>query len=72
MKTYWRRFSFFDKTIAFYFISNLLLYTLSREFSNFPIPKRIVEYSFWLSLGLLIGFKLCKHEFNRALKKYPR
>lgn len=48
---------------------NLFLDILNKNILNSVIPIEIVGYLFWLSLGLFLGFKLCKYEYSRTLRK---
>jgi hypothetical protein len=69
MKNYWKRFSYFDKGLTVFFMINLFLDILNKNILNSVIPIEIVGYLFWLSLGLFLGFKLCKYEYSRTLRK---
>lgn len=70
MKNYWKRFSYFDKGIAIFFMINLFLDIINKKALNSAIPDEIACYLFWFSLGLFLGFKLCKYEYSRTLKKH--
>jgi len=70
MKNYWKRFTLFDKGLAVFFMINLFLDVINKRVLNSAIPSEIVGYLFWLSLGLFLGFKLCKYEYSRTLKKH--
>lgn len=70
MRNYWKRFSYFDKGLTVFFMINLFLDILNKSVLNSVIPSEIVGYLFWLSLGLFGGFKLCKYEYSRSLKKH--
>ncbi|WMW78120.1 hypothetical protein RF683_01360 [Flavobacterium sp. 20NA77.7] len=69
MKNYWKRFSDLDKGLTVFFMINLFLDILNKNILNSVIPIEIVGYLFWLSLGLFLGFKLCKYEYSRTLRK---
>lgn len=70
MKNYWKRFSYFDKGLTVFFMINLFLDILNKNLLNSAIPSEIVGYLFWLSLGLFLGFKLCKYEYSHTLRKH--
>ena len=70
IKNYWKRFSYFDKSIDAFFLVNIFLDVINKRALNSAIPSEIVGYLFWLSLGLFLGFELCKYEYSRALKKH--
>lgn len=70
MKNYWKRFSFYDKGLAVFFIINLFLDILNEKVFGSAIPSEIVSYLFWLSLGLYLGFQLCKYEYSQTLRKH--
>jgi len=68
MRNYWKRFSFYDKGLVVFFMINLFLDVINKKILYSTIPSEIVGYLFWLSLGLFLGFKLCKYEYSRTLK----
>ena len=70
MKNYWKRFIYLDKGLTLFFMINLFLDILNKNLLNSLIPFEIIGYLFWLSLGLFLGFKLCKYEYNNTLKKH--
>jgi hypothetical protein len=65
----WKRLNIYEGIVAMNFIVNLIFYILNRDLLKYVIPKEISGYFFWLSLGLLLGFKLCKYEVKRVLIK---
>lgn len=69
IKDNWKRFNFYEKFFAAFFIINLFLDVLNRKLLNSSIPSEIVGYLFWLSLGLYLGFQLCKYEYKRVWNK---
>ena len=67
-KNRWKRFSFFEKGITLLLIS-CILFDLFLELKTFPaIINEIVDNCLWLSIGLYAGFRLCKHEYKKALR----
>lgn len=66
IKNYWKRFSNYEKSLAAFFIISIILDVVNNRLLNSFIPTEIVGYLFWLSLGLYLGFKLCKYEFTRV------
>lgn len=68
-KNYWKRFSFYEKGINIFFMINIVLDTINEKLLYSAIPVEIIGYLFWLSLGLFLGFKLCKYEFIRVQKE---
>lgn len=53
-----------------YFVTTLLLINfwldvINKKFLNSFIPNQLVAYSFWLSLGLFLGFRLAKFYYSR-------
>ncbi len=71
-KNSWKRFSFYDKLLALFLMINIFLDVINTELLNSAIPSEIVGYLFWLSLGLYLGFSLCKYEYSRTLKVFSR
>jgi len=72
INNYWKRFNIYEKSLAAFFIINILLKIINDKLLNFIIPEQIISYLFWLSLGLYLGFKLCKYESKRVYKKLNR
>ena len=69
MNKYWKRFSFYEGLIAISFIIAIFFYIINKDFLTYILPKDISAYFFWLTLGLLLGFRLCKYEYTRIWKK---
>jgi hypothetical protein len=67
-KVRWRRFSIYERIVSINALLIIVIYTINEDFVNF-LPKEILGYLFWLSLGLYLGFQWCKYEFRRVWKK---
>ena len=67
MNKSWKRFRYFENGLAVFFMINLFLDIFNEKVLNLEIPHEIIVYLFWLSFGLYMGFRLCKHEFNRII-----
>lgn len=65
----WKRLKIYQWIIMANFAFNLVFYTLNEDFLNYIVPKDIAGYLFWLSLGLYLGFIICKNEIKRVYKK---
>ena len=65
----WKRFNYYEKCLAIFFIFNIIFYILNEDFLVYIVPKDISGYMFWLSLGLYLGFQLCKYEYKRIWNK---
>lgn len=72
MKNYWKRFSFFDKGLAVFFMLNLFLDVINKKILQSVIPGDLISYLFWLSTGLYLGFQLCKYEYKQVIKKQEK
>ena len=68
VKNYWKRLSYYDKVLAMFFMINIFLDIINKKVLNSVIPNEIIGYLFWISLGLYLGFQICKYEFKRVLK----
>ena len=68
-KGYWTRFNNYEKSLAAFFMLNIFLDVINKKLLGSAIPTEIVSYLFWLSLGLYLGFRLCKYEYGNAIKK---
>lgn len=64
----WRRFNIYQWIIGVNFLFNIIFYPLNEDYFKI-IPKDIAGYMFWSSLGLWLGFELCKYEFKRLIRK---
>lgn len=62
----WKRFSIIDKGFALLFILSIILNSFCTELIESDLANTIFSYMFWLSMGLFIGFQLCKHEYRRV------
>ena len=69
IKRYWRRFNVYEQCLSVFFIVNLFLDVVNDKLFGSAIPGEIIGYLFWFSLGLFLGFKLCKYEYRRMLMK---
>ena len=64
----WKRFRLLGKILATFLGLNIIFIVINRQFKlNFPLD--IQSSLFFISLGLYLGFELCKNEYTRALKK---
>lgn len=69
-KNHWRRFVNCEKVVLAFLGIGMFSDVINKELLQSKIPSEIIGYLFWLSLGLYLGFILCKHEYMRALKLY--
>lgn len=68
MKNYWVRFNRIEMALVVFFGIGLFLDVINRFIFKSIIPKEIIGYLFWLSLGLYLGFRLCRYEYIRVWK----
>lgn len=68
-RNYWKQFNIYEKGLALFFMINIVFDFINKKLLNSVVPKEIVGFMFWLSLGLYLGFQLCKYEYKRVLKK---
>jgi len=68
VKSHWKRFSFYERGLTFFFMINIFLDVINDKLLDSVIPGEIVGYLFWLSLGLYLGFRLCKYEYGNVIK----
>ena len=66
--SHWKRFWNYEKAVLAFLAIGFLSEPINKELLNASIPTAITAFLFWLSLGLYLGFILCKHEYHRALK----
>jgi len=62
------RYFIFHRIFLFFFGFNIVFYIVNDAFLK-KIPLEIVGYSFFLSLGLYVGFHVCLGEVKRRAKK---
>lgn len=65
----WKGFNYYEKSLAIFFIFNIIFYIVNEDFLKYIVPKYIAGYMFWISLGLYLGFQLCKYEYKRVWNK---
>ena len=66
IKDHWKRFVNYEKGLALFFIISIFFDIVNEKFLNSQVPAEIIGYMFWLTLGLYLGFRLCKYEFRRV------
>lgn len=64
----WKRLLFYEKAISYFFVANLIFIIVNQEF-QLRFPRDIQSGLFFLSLGLYLGFLICKNEYTRSQKK---
>lgn len=64
----WKRYKNFEKCILFFLMFNLVFDIINKKILNSIVPIEIIGYLFWLSLGLFLGFQICKYEFKKVWK----
>lgn len=64
----WKRFVLYERIIACNFLLNIVFYVLNEDYLHYLLKREISVCLFWISLGLYIGFQLCKYEIRRLLK----
>ncbi len=61
----WKKVILIEKIISILLTINIILVILNNENFFLIFYSDLINYFFWLSLGIYIGFKLCKKEcFN--------
>jgi len=59
----------YEIIIWIYLLLNIFFYPINKDELNYLVSKEVSIYSYWLSVGLIIGFKLCRYELMKILKK---
>ena len=65
----WKRLRIYELMLAVNLPLNILFYKVNEDYLQYLIPKEIAGYLFWLSLGLYLGFQVCKYEVKRIWHK---
>lgn len=69
---YWKIFAIFDRSISMLFAIGILLPIINKEILNSFIPNEIVNCCFCFTLGLYIGFQICKYEYRKVMRKISK
>lgn len=64
----WKRFIIYERIVSYNFLLNIGFYIANKELLNNIVPNEIEVALFFLSLGIYLGFQLCKFESNRVWK----
>ena len=64
-KKYWKQFIIYQRVILIFFAISLIFDIINKDFLDTWAPQEIIDYMFWLSLGLYIGFLLCRYEIKK-------
>lgn len=67
-KNRWKTFILYETILLILSILSIVFTYLNTKL-KIGIPPAILGYAFFLSVGLYLGFLLCKNEYKRALKK---
>ena len=62
----WKRFGNIERATAVFLMVALLLKFFEQDLLDKPSIPPIIDYLFWFSLGIYLGFLLCKTEFIKA------
>jgi hypothetical protein len=65
----WRVFKIYQSVIELFFAFCMVLAATVKIVKKTLLPPNIVGYLFWFSLGIYLGFQLCKYIYNKELKK---
>ncbi len=68
MYSNWKWFNIYRRAIEIFFTLNVVFSVLNKIKKKPLISPEIIGYLFWLSLGLYLGFNLCRIAYSKALK----
>jgi len=71
-KAPWKLYKRIELILYVFFAINFIFCNWNNFNSKPVIPKEIGGYFFWLSLGLIMGFSICKYETNRVLRNIKK
>jgi len=60
MDNKWKTFNFYQRAVEFFFITIMGIAATDKLIKNPFISFDIIGYLFWLSLGIYLGFILCR------------
>ncbi len=49
-----------ELAVTLFFIVSIILEPVNKDFLQSYIPQNLIDYIFWLGVGLYLGFQLCK------------
>lgn len=63
-----KRVNLYNRIIWGFLLFNIAFHPVNEDFLEYLIPKDIMGYSYWLSIGIFIGFNLYNFEVKRKAK----
>jgi len=70
--TSYKRLLLVEKGISIFFLLNLAIIILGKNVLLSVFPLDVRNYFFWLSMGLYLGFLLCKNEYKKILAEVSK
>jgi len=61
-----KRLNFYERVVWMFLLFNVVFQPINEDYLDYMIPKNIIGYTYWLSIGLFLGFQL----FKNASKRY--
>lgn len=61
-----------ENSLVLLLIVDVIIYFFNKEILNLAISIKLLDYLFWFSLGLYLGFKLCKYEVIKVWKEHNK
>ncbi|GEM_PF-4188322 len=69
MNNKWSKFIIINRIINWYFNLSLLFYFFNRATDFKYFPNDLTTYNFVLSIGIILGFTICKKIIKKALEE---
>lgn len=69
MRKNWNIFKICEVAITIFLAINLPFYVYNNNLIVSIIPVEFAGYLVWLSLGLYLGFQICKGAYRKSLKR---
>lgn len=66
------RFNLYENIIAVLFMIGIVLDVINKKLLKNLIPEEIVGYFFWFTLGLFLGYKICKQGMKTKINNLDR
>ncbi len=66
------RFNLYENIIAVLFMIGIVLDVINKKVLKNLIPEEIVGYFFWFTLGLFLGYKICKQGMKTKINNLDR
>lgn len=65
----WKRIVIYENLLYVFLAICFIILIIDKFILINIIPQKIIECFFWLSLGMMLGFRLCQYTTSKILNK---